>query len=81
MKGDNIEITLSANIREDKYIAFGLSGVNNKAQMVSNSKNPNYTFIRLKTYTKGSGTICTLLLLEIIKGSSKIIYVKNKISD
>lgn len=34
MKGDRVEITLSARIGEDKYIAFGLSGDNNKAQMI-----------------------------------------------
>ncbi|CAH1121732.1 unnamed protein product [Ceutorhynchus assimilis] len=34
MKGDHVEITLSARISEDKYIAFGLSGGNNKAQMI-----------------------------------------------
>lgn len=35
MKGDQVEITLSAKIREDQYVAFGLSGAQNKAQMVS----------------------------------------------
>ncbi|XP_066247644.1 protein Skeletor, isoforms B/C isoform X1 [Euwallacea similis] len=34
MKGDRVEITLSARIGEDKYVAFGLSGDNTKAQMV-----------------------------------------------
>ncbi|XP_076250589.1 protein Skeletor, isoforms B/C [Rhynchophorus ferrugineus] len=34
MRGDHVEITLTANIREDNYMAFGLSGVNNKAQMI-----------------------------------------------
>ncbi|XP_048522667.1 protein Skeletor, isoforms B/C isoform X2 [Dendroctonus ponderosae] len=34
MKGDRVEITLSARIGDDKYMAFGLSGDNNKAQMI-----------------------------------------------
>ncbi|RZB39621.1 Skeletor, isoforms B/C [Asbolus verrucosus] len=34
MKGDHVEITLSAKIREDQYVAFGLSGAPNKSQMV-----------------------------------------------
>ncbi|XP_050304285.1 protein Skeletor, isoforms B/C isoform X2 [Anthonomus grandis grandis] len=34
MTGDRVEVTLSARIGEDKYIAFGLSGQNNKAQMI-----------------------------------------------
>lgn len=35
MKGDQVEITLSAKIREDQYVAFGLSGAENRPQMVS----------------------------------------------
>lgn len=34
LKGDQVEITLSAKIHEDQYVAFGLSGTQNKAQMV-----------------------------------------------
>ncbi|XP_044754723.1 protein Skeletor, isoforms B/C isoform X2 [Coccinella septempunctata] len=32
--GDFIEITLSAKIREDQYVAFGLSGAEGRAQMI-----------------------------------------------
>jgi hypothetical protein len=34
LKGDHVEITLAAKIREDQYVAFGLSGAPNKSQMV-----------------------------------------------
>ncbi|KAL1491384.1 hypothetical protein ABEB36_011989 [Hypothenemus hampei] len=34
MKGDHVEVTLLAKISEDHYVAFGLSGDNNKAQMI-----------------------------------------------
>ncbi|XP_030759313.1 protein Skeletor, isoforms B/C [Sitophilus oryzae] len=34
IKDDQVEITLSANIREGRYMAFGLSGVHGKAHMV-----------------------------------------------
>ncbi|XP_060527582.1 protein Skeletor, isoforms B/C isoform X2 [Cylas formicarius] len=34
MQGEQVEIILSAKISEDKYIAFGISGADNKAQMV-----------------------------------------------
>ncbi|KAK4875132.1 hypothetical protein RN001_011554 [Aquatica leii] len=33
MKEDLIQVTLSAKIREDQYVAFGLSGAQNRAQM------------------------------------------------
>lgn len=34
MKGDMVEITLSARIREDQWMAFGLSGENDVPKMV-----------------------------------------------
>ncbi|CAH0554651.1 unnamed protein product [Brassicogethes aeneus] len=34
LKGDQVEITLSAKMREDQYVAFGLSGAQNRPQMV-----------------------------------------------
>lgn len=34
MKDDHVEITVAGRIREDQYIAFGLSGASNKSQMV-----------------------------------------------
>lgn len=33
MKGDQVQITLSAKMREDQYVAFGLSGAQNRPQM------------------------------------------------
>lgn len=41
MKGDRVEITLSSKIGDDKYMAFGLSGDNKKAQMASNANSKN----------------------------------------
>lgn len=35
LKGDTIEITLAARMREDQYVAFGLSAAQGKPQMVS----------------------------------------------
>lgn len=34
IKGDNIEIELFGRIKEDEYMAFGLSGANGRPQMV-----------------------------------------------
>ena len=34
LKGDQVEITLDAKIREDQYVAFGLSGAPDNSQMV-----------------------------------------------
>nr|XP_008197570.1 PREDICTED: protein Skeletor, isoforms B/C isoform X2 [Tribolium castaneum] len=34
MRGDYVQITLAAKIREDQYVAFGLSGAPTKSQMV-----------------------------------------------
>ncbi|XP_046627738.1 protein Skeletor, isoforms B/C [Neodiprion virginianus] len=34
MVGENVEIRVTARIREDQYVAFGLSGMQGKAQMI-----------------------------------------------
>lgn len=35
MREDLLEVTLSARMREDQYVAFGLSGTENRPQMVN----------------------------------------------
>lgn len=34
IKGDTVEITLSARMREDQYVAFGMSAAQGRPQMV-----------------------------------------------
>lgn len=43
-RGDQVEITLSAKMREDQYVAFGLSGADDRPQMVSKCFEENYCF-------------------------------------
>lgn len=35
IQGDNVQIELIGRIREDQYMAFGLSGANGRPQMVN----------------------------------------------
>lgn len=37
IKDDQVEITLSGKIREDQYMAFGISGLPNPPKMVSDN--------------------------------------------
>lgn len=45
-----VEIQLAAKIREDQYIAFGLSGSNNHPKMVSSYKTSYFFVINIKYY-------------------------------
>lgn len=61
LKGDQVEITLSARMREDQYVAFGLSGAENRPQMVS-----RYTKLSL-VFSKNIVSFLPYLIMVVFK--------------
>lgn len=47
LRGDYVQITLTAKMREDQYVAFGLSGAPTKSQMVIDKNIYNHTKINV----------------------------------